>query len=321
MDVGSDNFTVLFRINFTDWPLNSNARIIQKQEAGGLAGNGYFMFSAANGLALQLRTTVTGTFSPVNVRQFLSLGSWRNLAYTVERDNVGNIATETSFSNGGNELSQSGSLTGSLDNNGKLYFPRNNWVNTVAWLDEFRLYHGLLSSSYIAADYLNWAETLLYYGDENPPPTVTTQVATSVTASTFVVNGNLTSLGGVPASEVWFQYGTTPSLGSSTTPVERNSTGAFNATLTSPSSDVAMYFRSAAENIDGTTYGTLLSVGIPSATGSFMIKTLLRIVLALAILAGVVTVGLRGTGVFFILFALLGVIAFVVIDAFIISLF
>jgi phosphodiesterase/alkaline phosphatase D-like protein len=119
------------------------------------------------------------------------------------------------------------------------------------------------------------------YGDELPvttlpvPPTVTTGVATGVTATTATLGGDLTSLG-TPAENVTvsFEWGTVaggpyPSYSAGQTMAN---TGAFSASLTGLSASTTYYFRAKADGVGDPVYGlekdfsTLSDGTLPSAT-------------------------------------------------------
>ena len=86
------------------------------------------------------------------------------------------------------------------------------------------------------------------------PPTVATNAATSVGTTSATLNGNLASTGGLDC-QVWFEYGTTTSYGSSTTQVSKTSTGAFSANISGLNPSATYHFRAVASNTNGTDYG------------------------------------------------------------------
>jgi len=87
------------------------------------------------------------------------------------------------------------------------------------------------------------------------PPEVTTTGASSITTSSAALWGNLDSTGGLDC-QVWFEYGTTASYGSSTTPLSISSAGPFGAIISSLSPDTTYHFRACASNSEGTRYGS-----------------------------------------------------------------
>ena len=92
------------------------------------------------------------------------------------------------------------------------------------------------------------------------PPTVTTQPATNVTSSSATLNGSVNPNGS--ATTAWFEYGTSPSLG---TMVGTQSVGSGNSlsnisfNLTALASNTLYYYRAVAQNSGGTTFGNVLS--------------------------------------------------------------
>jgi parallel beta-helix repeat protein len=89
----------------------------------------------------------------------------------------------------------------------------------------------------------------------NTPPQVTTEGASSITASSAVLTGNLDSTG-EETCQVWFQYGTTKSYGSSSPKLSMSSTGPFGAIISSLNPDTTYHFRACAQNSKGTSYGS-----------------------------------------------------------------
>ncbi|MCK4267067.1 MAG: hypothetical protein KAX31_07275, partial [Thermoplasmata archaeon] len=86
------------------------------------------------------------------------------------------------------------------------------------------------------------------------PPGVTTEGASSITTDSAALTGNLDSTGGLDC-QLWFEYGTTTSYGSSTSKLSRSSTGPFSAIISSLSDDTTYHFRACASNSQGTDYG------------------------------------------------------------------
>lgn len=105
------------------------------------------------------------------------------------------------------------------------------------------------------------AETFIYYGNEDPPPTLSTLTATDITTDKDGVTGgtfrgNLESLGGSPTCNVWFEYGLTDLYGNETTHVEVNTTGIKTAAVPNNLTPGTTYhYRFVGENVDGETDG------------------------------------------------------------------
>lgn len=81
-----------------------------------------------------------------------------------------------------------------------------------------------------------------------PTPTlsVVTEPASSVTANSAYLNGDLTSIGGYKAAEIWFEWGTTTAYGN-VTPVQTHSyTSIFSAPVINLTSGVTYHFRAIA---------------------------------------------------------------------------
>jgi len=87
------------------------------------------------------------------------------------------------------------------------------------------------------------------------PPTVTTGDASNVGLDSAQLNGNLTALGTDTSVSVSFEMGTLPGVyGYETTAQVRNSTGAYQHTLSSLAGGTTYYYRAKAVG-DGTSYG------------------------------------------------------------------
>ena len=93
-------------------------------------------------------------------------------------------------------------------------------------------------------------------------PQVTTNAATSVTATSATLNANLISTGapikehpGYISCEVWFEWGETTSYGYSTPKQSKSSTGYFSASITGLKPGKIYHFRAVASNSRGVDYG------------------------------------------------------------------
>ncbi len=92
-------------------------------------------------------------------------------------------------------------------------------------------------------------------------PTVTTQAASSISATSAVLNGNITATGGANPTVRGFAYGTVANLSTviaTTSSSGSFSTGAFTDTPTI-SCNTTYYFRPYATNSAGTSYGSIVS--------------------------------------------------------------
>jgi hypothetical protein len=93
-------------------------------------------------------------------------------------------------------------------------------------------------------------------------PTVTSSAASSITATTATLNGNINSDGGAAVTERGFVYSssaTTPTLdaGGVTQVTVSGTTGAMNEAVTGLAAATTIYFRAYAINSVGTTYGAV----------------------------------------------------------------
>ncbi|MEK7184701.1 MAG: hypothetical protein AAB683_01010, partial [Patescibacteria group bacterium] len=92
-------------------------------------------------------------------------------------------------------------------------------------------------------------------------PTVTTQAASSVDATTAVLNGNITSNGYNGITQHGFAYGTSATLATtiSTSTLGTANTGAYTQSISSLSAETTYYSRAYSTNSAGTSYGTIVS--------------------------------------------------------------
>ncbi len=97
-------------------------------------------------------------------------------------------------------------------------------------------------------------------------PSVTTSAATSITATSATLNGDLTSLGTATSGNVSFEWGTTTSYGSETSAQSLSAIGTFNANLTGLTANTTYHFRAKAVG-DGTTYGADMTFTTAARSG------------------------------------------------------
>ncbi len=91
-------------------------------------------------------------------------------------------------------------------------------------------------------------------------PTVTTEFATNITTTSASLNGNLRDLGTATRVIVSFEYRTTTSHWSTTTPIHvTGSTGAFEESLIGLSLGTTYHFRAKAQTGEGITKGSVMS--------------------------------------------------------------
>lgn len=128
-------------------------------------------------------------------------------------------------------------------------------------ISELRLSSVARSAEWVEHENLAITDTLLYYGNEDPPPTVATVAASGIAMNAAGVtsgnfNGNITSLGGSPVCNASFQYGLTAAYGSQTALVEKSATGLYAAAIPNNLIPGATYhFRANATNVDGSGNG------------------------------------------------------------------
>jgi adhesin HecA-like repeat protein len=95
-------------------------------------------------------------------------------------------------------------------------------------------------------------------GTGGTPPTVTTNAASDMGDDAATLNGTLDALGTASSVDVSFEWGTTTTYGSETTPQTMTSAGAFSAALSGLNPGTTYHFRAKAVG-DGTSYGSDMS--------------------------------------------------------------
>jgi hypothetical protein len=143
-------------------------------------------------------------------------------------------------------------------------------------------------------------DTLLYYGNEDPPPTLTTLAATGVYmngGTHATLNGNLSSLGGAPTADIWFEWGYDTSYGNYAGNATVSATGAYTATITGYDPSNTVYYRFVGKNVDGTTYGsaatfTVSNTAVARYYGLTMVVTFVWLAVVIFLIWGLVSAGL-----------------------------
>ncbi|MFA5386587.1 MAG: hypothetical protein WC297_02915, partial [Candidatus Paceibacterota bacterium] len=92
-------------------------------------------------------------------------------------------------------------------------------------------------------------------GQQTSVPTLTTNTATDLAATTATLNGSITSEGGASSTIVGFQYGLTTSYGSEATSTYSGGTGAFSKGITGLTASTLYHFKAEAYNSAGWGYG------------------------------------------------------------------
>jgi len=181
------------------------------------------------------------------------------------------------------------------------------WISSVA-----------LSPDEIAAIDAALRDELLYYGNEDPPPTLTTLAATGVYmngGTHATLNGNLSSLGGAPTADIWFEWGYDTSYGNYAGNTTVSATGAYTATITGYDPDQTIYYRFVGENVDGTTYGSAVSFAVTPISGYIFLR-----LIPLLFLVGTVLIIWRNRNPWEIaMLAILGIIMAIVLHSIVIG--
>ena len=149
-------------------------------------------------------------------------------------------------------------------------------------------------------------------------PIVSTQTATGLSGDaipTATLQGTVTSMLGLPSATGYFEWGYGEGALVNTTPdIVITAIGGYTATITGFDKSDRVYYRFVTD-ADGTTYGAVSNFVIPSGTGNYLLKNLLRILIACGILITVLKVSDNMMTI--LLLSLLGIIGFAIIGIFI----
>lgn len=148
-------------------------------------------------------------------------------------------------------------------------------------IDEVRVSNTARSTDWIQTQYNNQNATSTFYtlGAEetnNAAPTVTTNFASNVGATSATLHGSITSNGGADATQHGFAYSTNSTLSSgvsTTTLGGYTGAGNFSGGIVSLLADTTYYFRAYATNPTGTGFGAILSffTGNANVTRNFLL--------------------------------------------------
>lgn len=132
------------------------------------------------------------------------------------------------------------------------YGTTQSYSNTITGLSPATIYHYRAIASSMAGQGFG-ADTTFTTAAPPPPPTVATLPASSVVRSSATLNGTVNP--NESSGTVYFQYGTSTSYGSTTTPTPVNSPESFSAPITGLSPGITYHFQIVATNAGGTSYG------------------------------------------------------------------
>ena len=137
--------------------------------------------------------------------------------------------------------------------------------------------------------------------------------------TTAVLRGTVTDMNGLPTATGYFLWGYDASaLVNTSATFAITGTGAYSQAITGFNENDRIYYQFVTD-ADGTAYGSITNFVSKSGAGGFLLKTLLRVVLAASILVTVLMLSRAGGFVVMLVAAIIGLIAFGIVDAFIIS--
>ena len=148
-------------------------------------------------------------------------------------------------------------------------------------------------------------------------PVIVTLPAIAPGVETVTLRSRVTSMNGMPTATGYFAWGYAPaSLTNTTTSFTITTTGDYSTDIIGFAPNERIFYRFYTD-ADGTAIGNLVGFVPPSGAGGFLLKTLLRIVVAAAIVVMVFIFGVRGGWLAMLIAAIIGIIGFVIIDVFI----
>lgn len=241
--------------------------VISKRAGGGYPGYGtrwtatgtgnlsdYSLFSGANGFKL----TTTSTFNDNVWHQAVSTydGSNALAGFKLYKDQ-----TSLSISAGLNNPTADSWLN---DTPVGINTSQYGSSSLNALWDEIRIYNRVLSADEIKANFLSYMDALIFFGSEDPPPSVSTLAVTDAaldaTGSHATLRGNLSGLGGAPEVTIKWQWGyAADALTNETATQVKTATGIYSTTISHFSPTGAVYYRFVGTNTDGTAYGATMS--------------------------------------------------------------
>ena len=190
-------------------------------------------------------------------------------------------------------------------------------------ISEVKIYDEALTPTEVETNYLaskwRYDTSNIYYGNEDPPPTLSTLPATNVGMSggTFAtLNGDLESLGGAPSADVWFEWGYDTGYGNIVGSRTVSSTGTYTQAITGYNPTETVYYRFVGQNVDGTTYGAAQTFEV---TGGAAVAQKLLYGAGLVVVAGAILVGVflafQAAGpVAGLVATVIGLIAFMIVE-------
>ncbi len=263
----SDDQTLLAFIKTSDTAVGTGD-IISKMTAGGQPGYNFRFTTTASGYPSQYFLAVASPLEGFKLTSTTATNTnaWRQVVSTYDGSNL-----ETGFKTyvDATSVAISGPdspTTSSWLNNDPIGIMTSQYgaSDYTGLVDEVRIYNRVLTADEVRANYLSYMDTLLYYGSEDPPPSVTTLAVTDAAldynGSHATLRGNLTGLGGAPEVTIKWQWGyAADSLTNETATQVKTATGIYSTTISHFFPTGTIYYRFVGTNTDGTAYGSVMS--------------------------------------------------------------
>ena len=142
---------------------------------------------------------------------------------------------------------------------------------TLTGLTSGTLYHFRVSSGDNSYNQALSSDYTFTTASSVSAPTITTQAASSLAATSAALNGSITATGGANATQSGFAYGVSSDLSTviaTSTLGSQTGTASFSASVSSLTCATVYYFRSYATNTGGTGYGSIQSFTTSRCGGS-----------------------------------------------------
>ncbi len=150
-------------------------------------------------------------------------------------------------------------------------------------------------------------------------PRVVSVAATNLGSHTATLNGTVSNMNGMPTSTAYFIWGYDPSsLPNTTVPFTVTTAGNYSTDLSGFAGSGVIYYQFMCD-ADGTNIGGVRYFPASGGMGGYLLKQILRVILALAICVGVLIAG-RSGGIAMLVSAIVGLVAFIIINITLINL-
>jgi hypothetical protein len=200
LDLGTGDFSVVWRGSFADWATGSNQALCYKRD-GSSPYNGFYFYNNTSGIPYgTLYRNDTGAAFSAGVANSFTDGSVHEICVVVVRETAGAAGTGTFYFDGipfGTVGSITAAETVSIDSTSDLYVTGTSTARTASSTSMFSIYNRALTASEVASIYINgidfadkWASQADFYTSSF------TAGVDGWNAVRSTVTGNVDSIGG-----------------------------------------------------------------------------------------------------------------------------